>query len=40
VETDRLELPIVPPVEHSVSWNDTIRIKRSVFHAIGVLLVA
>jgi len=31
---------IVPPVEHSVSWHDAIRIKRSVCHAIGMLLVA
>jgi len=27
----------VPPVEHSVSWHDTIRIKGSVCHAVGVL---
>ena len=31
---------IVPPVEQSVSWHDAIRMKRSVCHAIGMLLVA
>jgi len=31
---------IVLPVEHSVLWHDTIQIKRSVCHAIGVLLIA
>ena len=38
--TDQLEL--LPPVKHlhSVSWHDTIRIKRSVCHAVGVLLMA
>ena len=27
----------MPPVEHSVSWHDAIRIEGSVCHAIGVL---
>jgi len=30
---------IVPPLEHSVSWHDAIRMKRLVCHAIGILLV-
>jgi len=29
----------VLPVEHSVLWYDAIQMKRSVCHAIGVLLV-
>ena len=35
-----LTAAIVPPAEHSVSWHDAIRIKRSVCHAISMLLVA
>ena len=31
---------IMPPIEHSVLWHDTILIKRSVCHVTGMLLVA
>jgi len=37
--TDRLELAIVPPVEHSVSWHDAIQRKRSLCQEHAVLLV-
>jgi len=38
----QIDWSYVPPVEHkhSVTWHDTIRMKRLVCHAVGALLVA